>query len=256
VDTEIQRVIAAQYDQHGKDWHAQRGSGHELLEKPAIYNLLPDITNKRVLCLGCGFGEECARLHHLGASEIVGIDLSEANIAEAKERYRNIDFRVMNMEKLAFPQASFDIVFSSLALHYLRDWGRVLGEINKVLSPQGVVVLSTHHPAAWSALREENETSKTQLLGYELEKSSGQSNFYGDYLNERPITTKFSGKFEATFFHKTFSGMWREFVQAGFRVIDCTEPSPIEEAKQRDPQFWEIRSRFPLFILFRLEKER
>lgn len=254
MDPKIQHLVAAQYDQHGNAWHAQRGSGHELLEKPAIYSLMPDVTSKRVLCLGCGFGEECARIRHLGASEVVGIDLSSNNIAEAKQRYQGLNFHVMDMEQLAFPHASFDVVFSSLALHYLDDWRRALGEIHKVLTPEGVFVLSTHHPAGWSALREENDSSKRQLLGYELEKSSGQLKFYGDYLNERPITTKFSGKFEATFFHKTFSRMLREFQQSGFQIVECTEPSPIAEAKDKDPQFWEIRSRFPLFILFQLKK--
>lgn len=251
----LKSLVAAQYNNQGTDWHAQRGSGHELLEKPAIYKLLPNVSGKRVLCLGCGFGEECAKISSLGATTVVGIDLSEQSVRQAKTRYPHLDFQVMDLEELLFPPSSFDVVFSSLVIHYLDDWQRALEQMSKVLTADGVGVLSTHHPATWSTLRDETDVSKRNLLGYSLDKQTSSLSLFGDYLSERQITAKFSGTFEATFFHKTFSGMLREFRRAGFRVTECVEPAPIEEAREADPTFWEIRSRFPLFILFRLEKQ-
>ena len=50
-------------------------------------------------------------------------------------------------EPLSFAQdASFDLVVGSLVLHYLRDWTPVLSEFRRVLTGDGVVVFSTHHP--------------------------------------------------------------------------------------------------------------
>ena len=247
-------VVAGQYDSAGKTWHSIRGSGHELLEKPAIYGLLPNVEGKRVLCVGCGFGEECARISALGASEVVGIDLSPGNIQQAKSNFPAIEFHQMDMERISFEPASFDIIFSSLALHYVPSWNATLMGMRRALAPEGSIVLSTHHPAAWSALKEEDSTTKRQILGFELDKASGKVSLFGDYLHERPITAKFGGAFEASFYHKPFSGMLKEFREAGLTVVDCTEPAPIPEAQTQDPQFWEVRSRFPLFILFRLER--
>ncbi len=66
------------------------------------------------------------------------------------------------------------------------------------------------------------------------------------------VSFKFAGTFEASFYHKTFSGMLRDFSDAGLSVVECVEPAPVPEAKTLDPHFWEVRSRFPLFILFKL----
>jgi ubiquinone/menaquinone biosynthesis C-methylase UbiE len=247
-------VVKQQYDAAGSSWHKIRGSGHELLEKPAIYNLLPSVEGKRVLCVGSGYGEECARILALGAKKVVGIDLSESNVQQARQQYPSLEFHQMDMEQMSFGPASFDVVFSSLALHYVQNWNTTLTGMRRVLAPDGSIVISTHHPASWSALKEENEITKRQLLGFEVDKASGNISLFGDYLHERPVISKFGGTFEASFYHKNFSGMLREFRDAGLCVVDCQEPGPIAEAQALDPQFWELRSRFPLFILFKLER--
>lgn len=247
-------VVAGQYDTAGQSWHKIRGSGHELLEKPAIYGLLPPIEGKRVLCVGSGYGEECDRISALGATRVVGIDLSASNVKQARQQYPSLEFHEMDMEQLSFAPASFDVVFSSLALHYVRDWNATLTGMRRVLAPGGSIVISTHHPASWAALKEENESTKRQLLGFEVDKGSGKISLFGDYLHERPVTARFAGTFEASFYHKSFSGMLREFRDARLSVVECTEPGPVAEAQTLDPQFWELRSRFPLFILFKLER--
>lgn len=246
--------VMRQYDTAGSSWHKIRGSGHELLEKPAIYNLLPPVEGKCVLCVGSGYGEECARLVALGAEKVVGIDLSAGNIQQARQQYPSLEFHEMDMEQISFPPASFHVVFSSLALHYVQNWNATLTGMRRVLAPGGSIVVSTHHPASWSALKDENETTKRQLLGFEVDKASGKVSLFGDYLQERPVISKFGGAFEASFYHKSFSGMLREFRDAGLSVVECTEPGPVAEAQTLDPQFWELRSRFPLFILFKLER--
>ena len=247
-------TVAAQYDSAGTQWHGIRGSAHALLEKPAMVQLLPDLQEKRVLCIGCGFGDECAYLVSLGAAAVVGIDLSKENVRCAKDTYPTLEFHVMDMERLSFEPASFDVIYSSLTIHYVADWRQTLSEMRRVLAPGGAIVLSTHHPAAWSALKDEDDTVKRQLLGFELNKTTGALSLFGNYIHERPVTSKFAGTFEASFYHKTFSGMLRDFRDAGLSVVECVEPAPVPEAKTLDPQFWEVRSRFPLFVVFRLER--
>ena len=49
-----------------------------LFEIPTLFSMLPDLKNKRILDLGCGFGEHCKRFIECGAKRVVGIDISMA----------------------------------------------------------------------------------------------------------------------------------------------------------------------------------
>lgn len=52
-------------------------SANNLFEIPALLSLLPDLEGKRILDLGCGFGEHCKMFVAQGAKAVVGIDISE-----------------------------------------------------------------------------------------------------------------------------------------------------------------------------------
>lgn len=59
-------------------------SMNEVVEKPTMFSLLPDLTNKKVLDLGCGTGVHLAHYLELGASKVVGLDLSELMLKQAE----------------------------------------------------------------------------------------------------------------------------------------------------------------------------
>ncbi len=61
-------------------------SANDLIEIPTIRKMLPDLTNKKVLELGCGYGENCLYFLDKGASYVLGTDISEnmINIAQKK----------------------------------------------------------------------------------------------------------------------------------------------------------------------------
>ena len=63
---------------------------NELLEQPAMANLLPDLHGKSVLDLGCGFGRNCADFVHRGARRVVGIDISEKMLNAATVSYTHL----------------------------------------------------------------------------------------------------------------------------------------------------------------------
>ncbi|MDI6740511.1 MAG: hypothetical protein QME74_09130, partial [Candidatus Edwardsbacteria bacterium] len=54
------------YNRNYREWLNNKGLGHSHLEKPAMYRLLGSVRGKRVLCLGCGAGEECAHISSRG----------------------------------------------------------------------------------------------------------------------------------------------------------------------------------------------
>ncbi len=142
------------YNKHAAAWVKRMRSGenlaHTYLEKPAMYKALPDLKGKTILCMGCGSGEECQHLKSLGARRVIGIDASKELIRHAHHSFTGIEFHVMDMERLKFPPASFDVVYSSLVLEYVPDWLPTLKKVYRVLKPGGTFLFSAHHPIKWA----------------------------------------------------------------------------------------------------------
>ncbi|MFB3854938.1 MAG: class I SAM-dependent methyltransferase [Vicinamibacterales bacterium] len=90
---------------------------------------------------GCGgFAGGAAMALALGAATVVGVDLSEANVAEARRRFSNrpgVRFVEENLLALSFPSASFDFVYCTGVLHHTADPHRAFLELVRVLRPGG-----------------------------------------------------------------------------------------------------------------------
>lgn len=67
---------------------------------------------------------------------IVGIDLSESMIDQAKQHYPNLDFRVMDVAAMPF-ENEFDAVFSNAVLHWVADVEGAISHIAKALKVGG-----------------------------------------------------------------------------------------------------------------------
>ena len=103
--------------------------------------LLREAGAKRVLELGCGTGNDAARLAEAGF-DVVALDGSEEAIATAR-RHRRVEFLVADMtEPLPFADASFDAVMANVSLHMFPDsvTRAVFGEIERVLRPGGLLL--------------------------------------------------------------------------------------------------------------------
>ena len=117
-------------------------------EWPAFRALLPNLCDKNALDLGCGFGWHCRYAREQQAQSVVGVDISENMIARARENTNDpaIEYRRMAIEDIDFPSGSFDVVLSSLALHYVERLDIVYRNVHHCLVPGGTFVLSVEHP--------------------------------------------------------------------------------------------------------------
>lgn len=108
---------------------------------------------ERVLDVACGDGEPAITLARKvqPTGKVVGIDLSERMIGAAaqragEERLGNVDFRVMDAEKLELPDAAFDLVTCRFGLQIVTDPDAAIKEIFRVLKPGGRVVATVWGP--------------------------------------------------------------------------------------------------------------
>jgi ubiquinone/menaquinone biosynthesis C-methylase UbiE len=110
----------------------------------------------RVLEVGCGTGDvaiaACAPAGPHGA--VSGIDAGVEMIAVARAKAARagvaVDFRVEPIEALTYPNATFDIVLSSLMMHHLPDdlKRQGLAEIARVLKPGGrLLIIDVKRPS-------------------------------------------------------------------------------------------------------------
>ena len=101
-----------------------------------------------VLDIGCGVGEPAIRLAERSACQLTGITISERQVRQAltQVQARGLNGRVrcsyMNALSLAFPSASFDVVWALESIFHMPDRQRAFREIHRVLRPNGRLILT------------------------------------------------------------------------------------------------------------------
>lgn len=101
---------------------------------------------KKCLDLGCGRGRYSIALSLLGASEVIGVDISKEAISDAQKRVKalglqNVTFQHQTAEDLPFPSAFFDCVIFSGVLMHMENPDKGIAEIARVLKPGGLVYM-------------------------------------------------------------------------------------------------------------------
>src|SRR6185437_4006758 len=126
----------------------QRGAGlNEDLERPAIVRLLPDVAGADVLDIGCGDGGLGRWLASQGARHVLCTDPSARMLAlAAGYAHPRVRYCRASAESLSLAPECLDLVVSSLALHYVADYGTLIRRVAGWLRPGGHVVYSVEHP--------------------------------------------------------------------------------------------------------------
>lgn len=103
----------------------------------------------KVLEIGCGQGVDLYHIAQRTTKQVTGVDLTKAGIANAKalleQRGVKADLRVMNAEKLTFPQNTFDIVYSYGVLHHTVNTEQAVKEAIRVLKPGGKLIIMMYN---------------------------------------------------------------------------------------------------------------
>ncbi len=102
-------------------------------------SLVPDPA--AVLDVGCGTGRLLtAAEERFPKARLEGVDAAAGMIEHARSVLRagsRINFQQSTAERLPFPDAQFDLVFSTMTFHHWSDQRKGIAEVARVLSPAG-----------------------------------------------------------------------------------------------------------------------
>ncbi|HVP07349.1 MAG TPA: class I SAM-dependent methyltransferase [Candidatus Acidoferrum sp.] len=240
-------VNREQYNRYAEDYLAKRRDPkrnfyNEYLESPAITRLLRPIVNrKRVLDLGCGTGILTAKLAKWGAN-VVGVDNAVRMLELARRENPKIRFVKANASDLPFGDQSFDVVASSLVMHYIKNLNRPFAEVCRVLKRNGRFVFSFHHPFS-TVIEIQSDKLRRQIKATAL-----------PYFHNNAYTWRMM-EMELISFHQTFERVIEALNHAGFvveRLLETKAPNRARKVSRRD---YEITSRFPAFCVIQAIKK-
>ncbi len=121
----------------------ETGSRKDII--PFIHQYLEAGSN--VLDVGCGDGYGTAKLHKLG-HDVMGIDISDEMITNAKANAENISFSTGDVCAIPMEESSFDGVMCINVLEWVEIPEQALRELKRVLKPNGVLCVGILGPTA------------------------------------------------------------------------------------------------------------
>jgi len=142
-----------------------------------------------ILELGCGTGNDAARLARMGFA-VTATDFSTQAIKRASERFGSlgIAFRVVDMaQRLPFPSGSFDALMTNVAVHMFSDrqTRQIFKEAARVVRPDGLLLLHVNSEADRSLRERRRPVARELEPSYVLEESGQTVRFFSrEYLDE------------------------------------------------------------------------
>lgn len=225
----------AGYSQLGRQVHGLAGAA----EWPAVKALLPDLAGKRVVDLGCGFGWFARFARAQGAASVLGVDLSERMIARAKADTNDsaVDFRIADLEHLELAEASYDFAYSSLAFHYVEDFGRLARNVYDALTPGSHFLFTIEHPIYMAPARPGWVADAEGRRTWPIDRYSVEGPRVTDWLTKGVVKQ-----------HRTIGTSLNTLIAAGFTIRHVEEWAPTPEQMEAAPDLAEERDR-PMFLI-------
>ncbi len=201
-------------------------------EHPAIRAKIGEVEGLSVFDAGCGPGFLLRDLLAGGAGRVVGMDVSPSMTKIARERVNNrAEVLLGDLAKpIQLPDASFDLIVSSLAIDYVFDWSSLFAEFHRLLSHEGRLVFSVQHPMgsyAWYR--------PSSAFGIHYCEASWKG------FTPEPVVVPD--------YYRSFAEIINPLLRAHFRLCELVETQPVEALKHIDPNRFQQGMRFPSFLV-------
>ena len=208
-------------------------------EWPSVAAMMPELVGKRAVDLGCGFGWASRWMRERGVASVLGIDVSANMIARARESTSDtaIEYLIGDLEQLDLPKSAFDLAFSALAFHYVKDFSRLVRVIHASLAPGGWLVFTIEHPVfmaagdpKWAVREDGGRTWPVRRYADEGERRT-------DWFTKGVLK-----------YHRTVGTTLNALIDTGFTLRHVEEFAPSLEQIRDNPELAPERDR-PMMLL-------
>lgn len=224
-------------------------NANDVIEIPTIRSMLPDLTDMKILDLGCGYGENCKYFIDNGAKQVLGIDISTNMIEIAKNKNKNdkIDYKVMSMEDINKLEEKFNLVISSLAVHYVEDFDKLCKDVSNLLEKDGYFIFSQENPVGTGTILNEECNNETKI-------TIGNKKYYllSNY-NENGKRLVNWNNCEVIKYHRNFSYIINTLIKY-FEIIELKEPIPTEQMIKQNPKYINQFDK-PYFLFIKVKRK-
>ena len=213
-------------------------------EWPSLRKLLPDLNGTQIVDLGCGFGWFCRWAREQGAAQVLGLDVSEKMLTRARAMTTDpaIVYRRGDLETLALPANGFDLVYSSLALHYVVNFSGLVAQVHHALRAGGRFVFSVEHPIY----------TAPSNPGWSKDAGGRRTWPIDNYQGEGARTTDWLAK-GVVKQHRTIGTTLNALIASGFTLTHVEEWGPTAKQIATQPELAVERER-PMFLLVAARK--
>lgn len=205
-------------------------------------NLLGDLTNKRILEIGCGNGESLKYVADLGATELWGLDISANQIERTKDflESHRIHAKLIcsPMEnECGLPMDYFDIIYSVYGIGWTTNLDKTFKHIYSYLKKDGVFVFGWSHP-----------------IHKCVSVENGKLIFSNSYFNEEWYCADMHNK-EIMLSNRMLSTYINTLANNGFVIEQLVEETDKERASESNNDFGRKALMLPTAFVIRARKQ-
>ncbi|XP_055328743.1 uncharacterized protein HI_0912-like [Paramacrobiotus metropolitanus] len=211
----------------------------------SLARMLPNMNGLHVVDLGCGYGWFCREAQRQGAQQVTGLDISTKMLNKAREMTTNdqgITYQQEDLEALQLPTAAYDLVYSSLTLHYVENLCALIKVVFHALKPGGNFVFSVEHPI-YTAPKEPS---------WLMDRSGNKSWPVNNYQAEGRRVTNWLAE-GVVKQHRLMATYLNLLVASGFVIVHVEEFGPTAEQILRNPALDEEKE-LPMLLLISARK--
>ncbi|SHG03841.1 class I SAM-dependent methyltransferase [Pedobacter caeni] len=211
---------------------------NELIEQPVIRKLIKNPAGSNVLDIGCGLGQQLAYILTKSPGSVTGVDISRKMLDELKRRIPadRVELVCSAVEDYAIRENHFDLILSSMTLHYVEDLPGLFDRIYKGLKTGGQFIFSIEHPVCTALMKGWITTEGTKVwpvAGYANEGIRHQNWFLEGVVK----------------YHRKLSTIVRDLMAVGFQIDHMEEPVPTAAVLSGRPDLEQHLDRPPILII-------
>ncbi len=219
---------------------------NDFVEQPAIKSTISILNGKTVLDLGCGNGQFSKYCVDNGALKVTAVDISKNMIELAKKEnnHDKIEYVCTPIEDLEVKNQKFDIIISSLMVHYIEDYTRLIEKIVSLLNTNGEFIFSTEHPIV---------TARKEMNNWIIDEDRNKLHWGLDNYQEEGKREEHWYIEGVVKYHRTISTLINTLINSGIVLEKIIEPQAISIGLEKMPKLVDEKRR-PSIIVIKARK--